>query len=131
MAQPSAPVDAAPAERVKPAQPRLRPRSQAPVHTDEAASGPSVQSANVGETEIAEAINEETLAEGQGELLISTLPWSRVFIDGVDSGRDTPVRSLRVPAGAHRIGLRTPDGLTHDVEVDVEAGKVVRIIRRF
>lgn len=124
---PPAPLTPAPAERAKPALPR---RTKAAAHPDDSTT-PSVQSANVGETEIAEAINQETLAEGQGELLISTLPWSRVFIDGVDSGRDTPVRSLRVPAGPHRIGLRTPDNVTHDVEVDVEAGKVVRIIRRF
>ncbi|MFT3927595.1 MAG: protein kinase [Myxococcales bacterium] len=123
-------VGPAPIERAKPVAPRGRPRPAQAAHQGDPSS-PSVQRADVGETEIAEAINEETLAEGQGELLISTLPWSRVFIDGVDSGRDTPVRSLRVPAGAHRIGLRTPDNLTHDVEVDVEAGKVVRIIRRF
>jgi serine/threonine protein kinase len=66
-----------------------------------------------------------------GELLISTLPWSHVFVDGNDTGRDTPVRALHVSEGAHRIGLRTPDGLTHFVDVFVEPGQVVRIIRRF
>ncbi len=113
-----------------------QPAARAPVARAKAprvqsGEGPSVERADVGETDIAESLNPETLAENQGELLISTLPWSRVFIDGVDSGRDTPVRSLRVPAGEHRIGLRTPDGVTHDVDVSVEAGKVVRIIRRF
>lgn len=113
--------------------PALRPKPRPQLASSQNADGdsPSIARADVGETEIAETINQETLAENQGELLISTLPWSRVFIDGVDSGRDTPVRSLRVPAGPHRIGLRTPDGLTHDVEVLIEAGKVVRIIRRF
>jgi serine/threonine protein kinase len=116
-----------------PARPAPRPRARPPVAAPGVADGvaPVVEAADVGETQVAEAINEETLAEGQGELLISTLPWSRVFVDGIDTGRDTPVRALRVPAGPHRIGLRTPDSLTHDVEVVVEAGKVVRIIRRF
>jgi hypothetical protein len=59
------------------------------------------------------------------------VPWSHVLVDGEDTGRDTPVRALRVPAGAHRIGLRTPDEVLHEVDVVVEAGKVVRIIRRF
>lgn len=69
--------------------------------------------------------------DGLGELLISTLPWSRVFVDDVDTGRDTPVRALRVPPGPHRIGLRTSDGTMHTVEVYVEAGQTVRVIRRF
>jgi hypothetical protein len=69
--------------------------------------------------------------DGTGELLISTLPWSHVFVDNVDTGRDTPVRALRVAEGPHRIGLRTPDGITHFVDVFVEAGQTVRIIRRF
>ena len=69
--------------------------------------------------------------EGTGELLISTLPWSHVFVDGHDTGRDTPVRALRVPEGQHRIGLRTPDGMIHSVDVFVEAGQTVRIIRRY
>ncbi len=67
----------------------------------------------------------------QGELLISTLPWSHVFIDDVDTGRDTPVRALKVEPGAHRVGLRTPDGLMHTVDIYVEPGQIVRIIRRF
>ena len=74
----------------------------------------------------------EELADGnQGELLISTVPWSRVFIDGIDSERDTPVSALRVAAGAHRIGLRTPDNVMHEFDVVVKPGQVVRIIRRF
>jgi serine/threonine protein kinase len=72
-----------------------------------------------------------TANDGTGELLISTLPWSHVFVDGKDTGRDTPVRALRVPEGQHRIGLRTPDGMIHTVDVFVEAGQTVRIIRRF
>jgi serine/threonine protein kinase len=117
-----------PTERPRPL-PRKAPKAAPAVAPED--GEPVVEVADVGETDVAEVINQETLAAGQGELLISTLPWSRVFVDGIDTGRDTPVRALPVPAGAHRIGLRTPDGLMHDVEVNVEAGKVVRIIRRF
>ncbi len=77
------------------------------------------------------AANEAAPDDGLGELLISTLPWSRVFVDDVDTGRDTPVRALRVAPGPHRIGLRTSDGTMHTVEVYVEAGQTVRVIRRF
>jgi len=84
-----------------------------------------------GETQVGEAVDEEAAAAGQGVLLISTVPWSRVIIDGTDTGRDTPVRALRVPAGDHLIVLRTPEGEEHNVNVSVAAGKTVRIIRRF
>ncbi|MDB4974705.1 MAG: serine/threonine protein kinase [Myxococcaceae bacterium] len=92
---------------------------------------PTVQGSGGSETQVAEAIDEELAATNEGELLISTVPWSHVLVDSEDTGRDTPVRALRVTAGPHRIGLRTPDEVLHEVDVVVEAGKVVRIIRRF
>jgi eukaryotic-like serine/threonine-protein kinase len=92
---------------------------------------PTVAATPGNETQTGEDLNEELASTNEGELLISTVPWSHVFVDDQDTGRDTPVRSLRVPAGAHRIGLRTPDDVMHQVDVVVEPGKVVRIIRRF
>jgi hypothetical protein len=83
------------------------------------------------ETQVAEELDEEMIAANEGELLISTVPWSHVLVDGEDTGRDTPVRALRVSPGSHKIGLRTPDDVLHSVDVVVEAGQVVRIIRRF
>jgi serine/threonine protein kinase len=84
-----------------------------------------------GETQMGETIDEDAALAGQGILLISTVPWSRVIIDGTDTGRDTPVRALRVRAGDHLIVLRTPEGDEHTVNVSVAAGRTVRIIRRF
>lgn len=69
-------------------------------------------------------------AAGQGTLQIQTLPWARVFIDGRDTGRNTPVRELRVPAGSHRIGLRTADGRMTELTVQVPANETVRIVRQ-
>ncbi len=69
-------------------------------------------------------------AAGQGTLQIQTLPWARVFIDGRDTGRNTPVRELRVPAGSHRIGLRTADGRMTEITVQVPANETVRIVRQ-
>jgi serine/threonine protein kinase len=99
----------------------------APSPTAAAAPAPAAG----GETQMGESINAEAAAAGEGELLISTVPWSRVIIDGNDTGRDTPVRALRVAAGDHTILLRTPEGDEHSVAVSVVAGKTVRIIRRF
>ncbi len=67
---------------------------------------------------------------GFGTLTINTVPWARVFIDGRDTGRNTPVRDLRVPAGQHTIGLRTNDGTMHRVQVNVPAGGTERVVRQ-
>ena len=69
-------------------------------------------------------------SSARGTLVINTMPWARVFIDGRDTGRNTPVQGLRVRAGSRHIGLRTPDGEMHSVEVEVPAGETVRVVRR-
>jgi len=69
-------------------------------------------------------------ARGRGTLVINTMPWAHVFLDGRDTHQNTPVRSLRVRAGAHRVGLRTNDGHMHNVNVTVEPGQTVRIVQR-
>jgi hypothetical protein len=65
-----------------------------------------------------------------GTLVINSLPWARVFIDGNDTQRNTPVRSLRVRAGTRRVGLRTPDDQMHEFRVEVGPGETVRISKR-
>jgi len=66
-----------------------------------------------------------------GTLVIDSEPWSRVFIDGKDSGLITPIRSLRIEAGAHKIGMKTPDGKMHEETVNVIVGQSLKIIREF
>jgi hypothetical protein len=73
----------------------------------------------------------EHAAGGHGYLVIQTLPWARVFLDGRDTGRNTPVRQLRVRPGDHTIGLRTPDGTMHSVTVTVSPGETERVVRQF
>jgi serine/threonine protein kinase len=100
------------------------PSAAAEPSSDDEAPEPSERLGN-------DAVNAEAAAAGQGELLISTEPWSRVIIDGNDTGRDTPVRALRVAVGPHRVLLRTPDGPQHEISVMVLPGKTIRIIHRF
>jgi serine/threonine protein kinase len=126
--------------RPKNAEPLELPAGQESESTKTVAESPEPQQAEVepsdtppatGETQVGESIDEDAAAAGEGILLISTVPWSRVIIDGSDTGRDTPVRALRVRAGDHLIVLRTPEGEEHNVNVSVAAGRTVRIIRRF
>lgn len=65
-----------------------------------------------------------------GYLRIQAVPWARVFIDGRDTGRNTPIQRLRVNAGRRTVGLRTNDGRMHTEVVNVPAGETVRISRR-
>ena len=67
---------------------------------------------------------------GRGVLVINTMPWAHVFLDGRDTGQNTPIRSMRVSAGDHQVGLRTNDGTMHNVSVTVEPGQTLRIVRR-
>jgi hypothetical protein len=129
--EPSAATPAAPS-------PSAEAPDVAPTGSEKAAPAPEKPEAAAAETpaETSErlgndAINAEAAAAGQGELLISTQPWSRVIIDGNDTGRDTPVRALRVAVGPHRVLLRTPDGPEHEISVMVLPGKTIRIIHRF
>ncbi|MGB0678312.1 MAG: protein kinase domain-containing protein [Polyangiales bacterium] len=66
-----------------------------------------------------------------GALSIHTTPAARVFVDGKDTGLLTPLSSFELSAGLHRIGLRTPDGRMHHLQVRVQAGRTVRIARRY
>jgi hypothetical protein len=61
-----------------------------------------------------------------GTLMINSFPVSHVILDGRDTGKQTPYRST-VPAGKHRIGLRTSDGTVHGpFTVTVEKGETAR-----
>ncbi len=66
-----------------------------------------------------------------GYLVINTIPWAEIFVDGRNTRKRTPQRRMRVRAGQRVIGLKTPDGTMHRVEVEVPPGETVRIIKRF
>jgi hypothetical protein len=66
----------------------------------------------------------------EGYLMIQSVPWARIWLDGRDTGHNTPVRRMRVSAGRHVIRLVTPDGTHHDVTVDIPPGETVRIVRQ-
>ena len=65
---------------------------------------------------------------GEGRLVINTMPWTRVYIDGREVG-NTPLR-VTVSAGQHRIRLVAADGRVESSSVHVRAGQTHRFIRR-
>ena len=64
-----------------------------------------------------------------GHLVINTMPWSRVYIDG-DLIGTTPIRRHGVTAGSHRVRFRTAAGYERVVTVRVRAGETKRLIMR-
>jgi hypothetical protein len=100
----------------------------------EADSRPEQAAAERIEERSARSRSDEPASEARrrehGYVTIQTIPWARVFVDGRDTGRNTPVRDLRVPAGRRTIGLRTNDGTMHTVQVNVEPGESTRIARQ-
>jgi serine/threonine protein kinase len=67
---------------------------------------------------------------GRGTLVVNSLPWSEVYVDGRRRG-NTPIPSLQLPAGEHRIELRTADGRTHRATVTIEPNATARVVHRF
>ena len=59
-----------------------------------------------------------------GLLTVRTDPWGKLFIDGVDTNRMTPLIELRLKPGKHFVRIEDPIGGRADgVVVDVVAGK--------
>jgi serine/threonine-protein kinase len=48
---------------------------------------------------------------GRGKLTVNSIPWARVYLDGRYLGT-TPLRAVEVPAGSHRIVLKSHEGKT-------------------
>jgi hypothetical protein len=67
-----------------------------------------------------------------GILIVSSRPWARVWVDGVDTGRNTPIplsAPLRLPPGRHVISLYVSNK-KYDFTVVTRAGEVTKLIRK-
>ncbi len=65
-----------------------------------------------------------------GDLIISSRPVARVFVDGRDTQRYTPVPpndALHLPSGDHAIHLESDDGRKADREVSIHPNGVTRL----
>jgi len=68
-----------------------------------------------------------------GYLLANTRPWSKVFVDGTYTGRETPIppdKKLKLTAGKHKITFETPGGQRFDFEVQVVANETIKLIKK-
>ncbi|HOX46104.1 MAG TPA: serine/threonine-protein kinase [Myxococcota bacterium] len=68
-----------------------------------------------------------------GYLMANTRPWSKVFVDGADTGRETPIppdKKLKLSAGKHKVTFETPGGQRYDFEVDIVANETKKLIKK-
>jgi serine/threonine protein kinase len=68
-----------------------------------------------------------------GYLVANTRPWSKVYVDGKYTGRETPIppdKKLKLTAGKHKVIFETPGGKRYAFEIEVEPGKVLKLIKR-
>jgi serine/threonine protein kinase len=66
-----------------------------------------------------------------GMLTVETVPATQLVIDGQDTGKQTPIADLPLPAGQHLIGMRTAKGDVHNETVLIKPGETVRLVRRY
>ena len=64
-------------------------------------------------------------------LTVSTLPWAWVHIDGQRLARHTPVVGVPIKPGRHAVRLKTGDGRTHTVEINLRAGQRLTVSHAF
>lgn len=68
-----------------------------------------------------------------GYLVANTRPWSKVYVDGKYTGRETPIppdKKLKLTAGKHKVIFETPGGKRYVFEIEVEPEKVLKLIKR-
>jgi len=65
---------------------------------------------------------------GKGTLTLRSEPWARVFIDGKDTGKFTPVMGLQLAPGRHAVKLVNDEvGSGAEFSVVIKAGAVVDV----
>lgn len=65
-----------------------------------------------------------------GVLMLGSKPPCRIFIDGKDTGKTTPQRSLSLPAGRRKIKLVNQEfGIEETFTVTIEPGETTRVLK--
>ncbi len=60
---------------------------------------------------------------GYGTLAVNCLPWCHIYVDGIDTGRNSPVSGMRISAGRHELKVvNPPSGRTREMDIEVEVG---------
>ena len=66
-----------------------------------------------------------------GTLVVNSVPWAYVIVDGRETGRTTPLMGYTLSPGPHEVQLRTSTGQVHVQRIEVQPGQAVHVSRRF
>jgi hypothetical protein len=75
---------------------------------------------------------EDQPKERMGYLLAHSRPWARVFVDGKDTGRTTPIapsKALPLKPGRHRVTFATRENRRYSFVVHIRAGQTAKLIK--
>jgi serine/threonine protein kinase len=72
-----------------------------------------------------------TVPISDGFLSANSIPWSRVIVDGRDTGRDTPLVNFPLKPGRHRLTLKTGDGRERSLSFTIKAEQTTKITERY
>jgi eukaryotic-like serine/threonine-protein kinase len=60
----------------------------------------------------------------KGSLTVNCLPWCHVYLDGADTGLDSPAKGIRLSPGRHRLRVvNPPSKRERSLEVEIRAGQ--------
>jgi hypothetical protein len=66
-----------------------------------------------------------------GTLMISSMPWAYIWVDGRDTGRTTPLLGYTLNPGPHEVQLRTAMGQVYKQRVQMVPGQTTRLSHLF
>ncbi len=73
-------------------------------------------------------IRKKPVHRAYGELSVNSTPWGKVFIDGKDTGKLTPLIKFRLSAGKHTITVKFNSGGQRTGVVEIKPGKATKRI---
>jgi hypothetical protein len=69
---------------------------------------------------------------GKGTLDVNCVPWCHVYVDGKDTGQNSPARGIALSPGKHRLKVvNPPSALEKEVEVEIRSGESATKVVRF
>ena len=90
-----------------------------------------VQEKKAQEVQSRVLVADHTAKGGKGFLSAESSPSAYLYIDGVFTGRSTPIIGHPLADGGHTVVLRTPDGRTQAWQVRIKAGETIRLNKDF
>jgi hypothetical protein len=121
----------APAPRAQPAPQHVAAAAPAPAPTPAAAPAPKHQAAPK-QAAAADESGDDDNATGPGTLMVASHPQCKIFVDGRDTGLQTPQKGISLPPGAHKVTLKNADqNINKTVTVSISSGVATKVIKNF